>query len=91
MLVPVPESLMHLFLVPSKAQYTVISIITCFLASRQMTQLIPGPHLDIGHVLWVVLSAVDLDYLLVPSHLAWTGTRHLQENGERCAWGRLDP
>lgn len=43
----------------------------------------PGPHLGTGRVLWVVLSAVDLDYLLVPLHLVWTGTRHLQEDGER--------
>lgn len=85
MLVPVPRSHTYLFLIPCKAQYTVISLITCFFFffSVQMTWLTPSPHLGIRPVLWVVLSAVDLDYLLVPSHLVWTGARHLQENGER--------
>lgn len=49
----------------------------------------PGPHLGTGHVLWVVLSAVDLDYLLVPFHLVWTRTRHLQEDGERGVWDQF--
>lgn len=90
MLVPVPRSHIYLFLVPSKAQYTVISIITCSLPQGHMTQLTPGPHLGIGRVLWVVLSAVDLDSLLVLSHLVGSAIRHLQERGERWVWGQPD-
>ena len=45
----------------------------------------PGPHLGTGRVLWVVLSAAALDYLSVPSHLVWAGTRHLQEDGVNSA------
>lgn len=48
-----------------------------------MTQLTPSPHLGPGRVLWVVLSAVDLDDLSVPSHLVWSGTKHLQEDKAR--------
>lgn len=51
----------------------------------------PGPHLAIGRVLWVVLSAVDLDSLLVPSHLVWSATRHLRERGGKMDVGSTRP
>lgn len=77
---PIHRSHIHLFLVPSKAPYTVISIIIYSLLERQMTWLSPVLFGRRTCAVWVVLSAVGLDYLPVFPHPDWIGSRHLQED-----------
>lgn len=83
---PGPRSHIYLFLVPRKAQDTVINIITCLLPSRQMAS--HPPHLGSGPVLRVVLSAMDSVSSWPPSHCTWLRTRHLQEDQRGQAQGQ---